>query len=113
MRNSQSCIFEINRVKSPSFFIDKSLVWSRKREEVLKLKNDEYLKNYKPKDDPFHYEKCKKCGGHDLSFVLLEFGICLKCWEKFKRKISRDLHIPLGRMLLFYSKNRQTILNSG
>lgn len=71
---------------------------------------DEYLKEYKPKKAPCHYEKCEKCGGYDMSFVLAEFGLCLKCWNKFKKKIPGNLRVPLGRMLLFYSKTVQTSL---
>ena len=66
---------------------------------------DEYLRSYKPKDDPSHYEKCLKCGGHDASYVLLEFGLCLKCWGKYKKKIPRDIKIALGRILLHYGNH--------
>jgi len=63
----------------------------------------EYLQEYKPKDAPCHYSECLKCGNNDLSFVLPEFGLCLKCWNKYKKKIPRDIRIPLGRMLLYKS----------
>ena len=66
--------------------------------------SDEYLKEYKPKDAPCHYDECVKCGGHDASFTLAEFGLCLKCWSKYRKKIPGDVKIPLGRMLL-YGKN--------
>jgi len=62
---------------------------------------DDYLQNYKPKDAPCHYPECVKCGKNDASFVLVEFGICLKCWMKVKKKIPRCLVIPVGRLLLF------------
>lgn len=62
----------------------------------------DYLREYKPKNAPDHYENCLKCGEHDASYVLLEFGICLKCWGKYKKKIPRDVKIPLGRILLYY-----------
>ena len=64
-------------------------------------KMDEYLREYKPKDAPCHYSECLKCGTCDLSYALSEFGICLKCWNKYKKKIPRELRIPFGRMLLF------------
>ena len=63
---------------------------------------DEYLKSYKPKDAPCHYEKCLKCGKSDGTFVLSEFGLCVRCWSKYKKKIPRAVLIPLGRMLLYY-----------
>jgi len=62
---------------------------------------DEYLREFKPKDAPCHYDKYLNCGGHDMSLVLAEFGLCLKCWGRYKKKIPRDIRIPFGRMLLY------------
>lgn len=62
---------------------------------------DEYMKDYKPKDAPCHYQYCLNCGGHDLSFSLGEFGLCLRCWDKLRKKIPKKAEVPFGRMLLF------------
>lgn len=74
------------------------------------MSTDEYLREYKPKDAPCHYSECQKCGGHDPSYLLLEFGLCLKCWSRYKNKIPRNVKIPLGRILLF---KQQILKNSG
>ena len=62
------------------------------------------LEEYKPKDAPCHYSECLKCGGNDSSWSLSIFGLCLKCWWKYKKKIPREIQVPLGRMLLFSNK---------
>jgi hypothetical protein len=70
--------------------------------------SDDYLKEYKPKDAPCHYQECLRCGkGPDLSFFMSEFGLCLKCWRKLRRKIPKNLDIPLGRILL-WNKEKHT-----
>lgn len=68
------------------------------------MKKDEYLREYKPKDAPCHYSECLKCGRHDMTISLSEFGLCNICWHKYKKRIPDEVKIPLGRMLLYGSK---------
>lgn len=69
----------------------------------------EYLRDFKPKDAPSHYHECLWCHGHDASYVLLEFGICLKCWGKFRKKIPMKIHNAIGRMFLYYRSKEDEI----
>jgi len=70
------------------------------------MNEDEYLRSYMPEGESNSYKFCVICDGHDDSFFLKEFGICLNCWAEYKDKIPKRLWPYIGRILLFGSKKR-------
>jgi hypothetical protein len=65
-------------------------------------KEDEYLRRYKPEGEDAHYYECISCGcGPDGSLVFTEFGLCLNCVNKYRKKIPHKMEAHLGRLLLF------------
>jgi hypothetical protein len=72
-----------------------------------KVEEDEYLRKYKPEGEDTHYYECVSCGcGPDGSLVFSEFGLCLNCMSKYRKKIPRKMEAHLGRLLL-YGKNKK------
>ena len=63
---------------------------------------DEYLRKYKPEGEDAHYYECVSCGcGPDGSYTFSEFGLCLGCLQKWKKKVPRQLQPYVGRVFLF------------